>query len=112
MSRSGYLYGSPAVRVVLSVTVIGTAYQMSSLTGIVRAGGATHFVLINDIIFVWGVVIPLSLTMAFVVGAPTWIVFLCLKSDQLLKCIVAVVKVNRYDWIKKLTKEFKPAVAK
>lgn len=93
---------------VLSVTVIGTAYQMSCLTGIVRAGGATHFVLVNDIIFVWGVVIPLSLTMAFVVGAPTWIVFLCLKSDQILKCAVAVVKVNRYDWIKKLTKEFKP----
>lgn len=94
---------------VLSITVIGTAYQMSSLTGIVRAGGATHFVLINDIIFVWVVVIPLSLTMAFVIGAPTWIVFLCLKSDQILKCAVAVVKVNRFDWIKKLTKEFKPA---
>jgi putative MATE family efflux protein len=91
---------------VLSITVIGTAYQMSTLTGIVRAGGATHFVLINDIIFVWGVVIPLSLIMAFVVGAPTWIVFLCLKCDQILKCAVAVVKVNRYDWMKKLTKEF------
>lgn len=92
--------------IVLSVTVIGTAYQMSTLTGIVRAGGATHFVLINDIIFVWVIVIPLSLVMAFVVGAPTWVVFLCLKCDQVLKCAVAVVKVNRYDWIKKLTKEF------
>ncbi|WMJ88955.1 MATE family efflux transporter [Anaerocolumna sp. MB42-C2] len=91
---------------VLSVTVIGTAYQMSTLTGIVRAGGATHFVLINDIIFVWFIVIPLSLIMAFVIGAPTWVVFLCLKCDQILKCAVAVVKVNRYDWIKKLTKEF------
>lgn len=94
---------------VLSITVIGTSYQMSSLTGIVRAGGATHFVLINDIIFVWAVVIPLSLIMAFVVGAPTWVVFLCLKCDQILKCGVAVIKVNRFDWIKKLTKEFKPA---
>lgn len=93
---------------VLSVTVIGTSYQMSSLTGIVRAGGSTKFVLINDIIFVWAVVIPLSLTMAFVIGAPTWVVFLCLKSDQILKCAVAVVKVNRYDWIQKLTKEFHP----
>ena len=95
--------------IVLSITVIGTAYQMSTLTGIVRAGGATHFVLINDIIFVWGIVIPLSLTMAFVIGAPTWVVFLCLKCDQILKCAVAVIKVNRYDWIKKLTKDFKPA---
>jgi putative MATE family efflux protein len=97
-----------ALMIILSVTVIGTAYQMSTLTGIVRAGGATHFVLINDIIFVWGIVIPLSMVMAFIVGAPTWIVFLCLKCDQILKCAVAVVKVNRFDWIKKLTKDFKP----
>lgn len=93
---------------VLSVTVIGTSYQMSSLTGIVRAGGSTHFVLVNDIIFVWVVVIPLSLIMAFTVGAPTWVVFLCLKCDQILKCSVAVIKVNRFDWIRKLAKEFKP----
>ncbi len=95
-----------ALMIVLSITVIGTAYQMSTLTGIVRAGGAVHFVLINDLIFIWGIVIPLSCVMAFVLHAPTWIVFLCLKSDQLLKCIVAVIKVNRYDWIKKLTKDF------
>lgn len=100
-----------ALMTVLSVTVVGTAYQMSSLTGIVRAGGSTHFVLINDAIFVWLVVIPLSLIMAFLVGAPTWVVYLCLKIDQILKCAVAVVKVNRFDWIKKLTKEFKTAEA-
>ncbi len=92
---------------VLSITVVGTSYQMSTLTGIVRAGGATHFVLINDLIFVWIIVIPLSCLAAFVIKAPMWVVFLCLKSDQILKCAVAVVKVNRYDWIKKLTKEFK-----
>ncbi len=94
---------------ILSITVIGTAYQMSTLTGIVRAGGDTHFVLVNDLIFIWGIVIPLSAIMAFVVGAPTWVVFLCLKSDQILKCGVAVIKVNRYNWIKKLTKDFTSA---
>lgn len=96
-----------SLMLVLSITVVGTSYQMSTLTGIVRAGGATHFVLINDLIFVWIVVIPLSCLTAFVIKAPMWVVFLCLKSDQILKCAVAVVKVNRYDWIKKLTKEFK-----
>lgn len=92
--------------IVLSITVVGTAYQMSTLTGIVRAGGATHFVFLNDTIFVWGIVIPLSIFVAFVLKAPTWVVFLCLKSDQILKCAVAVVKVNRYNWIKKLTQDF------
>ncbi len=98
-----------SLMIVLSVTVVGTSYQMSCLTGIVRAGGATHFVLVNDSIFVWLVVIPLSYITAFVVGAPAWVVFLCLKSDQILKCAVAVVKVNRFNWIKQITKEFVPA---
>ncbi len=88
---------------VLSVTVLGTAYQMSVLTGIVRAGGATRFVLYNDLIFVWGVVIPSAMLAAFVFHAPTWIVFACLKCDQILKCAVAVVKVNRFRWIRDLT---------
>ena len=89
---------------VLSVTVIGTAYQMSALTGIVRAGGATRFVLVNDMIFVWLVVIPSAMLAAFVFHAPTWVVFACLKCDQILKCAVAVVKVNRFNWIRNLTK--------
>jgi len=88
---------------VLSVIIVGTSYQMSSLTGIVRAGGATHFVLVNDLIHIWLFVIPSSLLAAFVFHADPVIVFALLKSDQILKCIVAVIKVNRFKWIKNLT---------
>lgn len=90
---------------ILSITIIGTSYQMSSLTGIVRAGGSIYFVLINDLIFVWLVVIPSALIAAFVLQAPTVVVFACLKSDQILKCAVAVVKVNRFKWAKNLTRK-------
>ncbi len=92
-----------AMLTVLSVTLVGTAYQMSSLTGIVRAGGATHFVLVNDLIWVWLVVIPSALIASNIFHASPVIVFACLKSDQILKCIVAVIKVNRFKWIKNLT---------
>ncbi|NJP40345.1 MATE family efflux transporter [Oscillospiraceae bacterium HV4-5-C5C] len=90
---------------ILSVTVIGTAYQMSALTGIVRAGGATRFVLINDLIFVWLWVLPSSALAAFVFKAPPTVVFALLKSDQILKCLVAVVKTNRYTWVHRLTRD-------
>lgn len=87
---------------VLCVTVIGTAYQMSCLTGIVRGGGDTKFVFYNDLIFMWGIVLPSSFIAAFVLElSPVWI-FVCLKADQILKCFVAVVKVNRYRWMKKI----------
>ncbi|MBQ4353685.1 MAG: MATE family efflux transporter [Clostridia bacterium] len=87
---------------VLCVTVVGTAYQMACLTGIVRGGGDTKFVFYNDLIFMWGLVLPSSFLAAFVFElAPVWI-FICLKADQILKCTVAVVKVNRYKWMKKI----------
>lgn len=86
---------------VLSVTVVGTAYQMTCLTGIVRGGGDTNFVFYNDIIFMWGIVLPCSFIAAFVLKLSPVLIFIVLKSDQIIKCLVAVVKVNRYRWIKK-----------
>ena len=85
---------------VLCVTVIGTSYQMPSLTGIIRAGGETDFVFYNDLIFMWGLVLPSSFAAAFLLDLSPVIVFICLKSDQILKCFVAVFKVNRFNWIK------------
>ena len=89
---------------VLSVTIIGTAYEAPSLCGIVSGGGETSFVLKNDIIFMWLIVLPMSILSAFVFKFPVVVTFACLKADQVLKCAVAVVKVNRFNWIKKVTK--------
>ena len=86
---------------ILSVTVVGTSYQMTCLTGIVRGGGDTKFVFYNDIIFMWCIVLPCSFTAAFVLKLPPAYIFVTLKADQILKCFVAVFKVNRYKWIKK-----------
>ncbi|WP_058304118.1 MATE family efflux transporter [Gorillibacterium timonense] len=84
---------------VLSITAVGTAYQMPVLTGIVRSGGDTRFVLYNDFIFMWLIVLPISALCAFVWNLSPMFVFVCLKSDQILKCFVAIVKVNRFRWI-------------
>ncbi len=88
---------------VLSITIVGTAYQMSCLTGIVRAGGATHFVLVNDLIWILGFVLPSAAIATFVFEAAPIVVFALLKSDQILKCSVAAYTVNRFRWIKNLT---------
>ena len=89
---------------ILCVTLIGTAYEATVLGGIVSAGGETDFVFKNDLIFMWGIVLPLSLLSAFVFKLPPPVTFTCLKSDQVLKCAVAAVKVNRYKWIKNVTR--------
>ena len=90
---------------VLTVTGFGSCYQAPSLTGIVRAGGATHFVFMNDTFWVWCVVIPSAAIAAFVFHAHPAVVFALLKGDQIYKCAVAVIKTNRFKWIKTLTRE-------
>ncbi|MBQ2842526.1 MAG: MATE family efflux transporter [Clostridia bacterium] len=89
---------------VLCITVIGTAYEAPCLCGIVSGGGETSFVLKNDIIFMWLIVLPLSALSAFVFKFPVVVTFACLKADQVLKCAVAVVKVNKFNWVKTVTK--------
>ena len=89
---------------VISVTIIGTCYQCACLFGLVKSGGDTGFVFKNDLIFVFLIVLP-SAILATSLNAPAWVVFACLKSDQILKCFVAAVKINRYNWMRNLTKK-------
>ena len=89
---------------ILCVTAIGTAYEMPCLTGIVSGGGDTNFVFFNDIIFMWCIVLPLSALSAFYFKFPPAVTFALLKADQILKCFVAAVKVNRFKWVKVLTR--------
>jgi len=83
----------------------GAVTQKSRLTGIVRGGGDAKFVFINDLISIWGIVLPLSFLAAFVFHWDPAIVLLCLNSDQLFKCGAAAIKANRYTWMKKLTRQ-------
>lgn len=88
---------------VLSVTIIGTCYQAACLFGLVKSGGDISFVFKMDTISVFCVVLP-SAIIAYFLGAPPWVVFACLKCDQILKCIVAVIKINKFNWMKNLTR--------
>ena len=97
------LYSAQFINV-LAVTTVGSCYQASCLFGLVKSGGDVSFVFKNDTIFVFGVVLP-SAIIAALLGAPPWIVFACLKSDQIFKCVVAFVKINSFNWMKNLTRD-------
>ncbi len=88
---------------VLCVTIIGSCYQAPCLFGLVKSGGDVSFVFRNDTIFVFCVVIP-SAAITSMLGCDPWIVFFCLKCDQLFKSIVAFFKIRRYNWMKNLTR--------
>jgi putative MATE family efflux protein len=93
---------------ILAVTIVGTCYQGTCLGGLVKAGGDTSFVFINDTIFIFLLVLPSALIAANIFHSPAWIVFACLKCDEVSKCLVAVVKINRFKWMKNLTRARTP----
>ncbi len=89
---------------VLCVTCIGTSYQMPVNIGIIRGGGDSKFVFINDLISIWGIVLPVSFLAAFAWGLEPYIIVLLLNADQIFKCAAAFIRCNSYKWIKKLTR--------
>lgn len=90
---------------ILSVVIVGMSYQMPTNNGIIRGGGNAMFVVKMDLISIWGIVIPLSFIMAFVVKASPAVVVCCLNADQIFKCIPAFLESHYGNWIRKLTRE-------
>ena len=91
--------------IILSVVYVGMSYQMPTNNGIIRGGGNTMFVVKMDLISIWGIVIPLSLFMAFVVKASPAVVVCCLNADQIFKCVPAFLESHYGNWIRKLTRD-------
>ena len=89
---------------VLGVVSIGSCYQYPASFGIVAGGGDTKYPALVDNIFMWLFTIPFAALSAFVFNFPPVATFCFLKADQVLKCIPNAIKVNRYKWIKVLTR--------
>jgi len=94
-----------AYMLIQSVVLCTMSYQMPVNTGILRGGGDTRFTMIQDIVSIWGIVMPLSLLAAFVWKLSPVVVIMLLNADQGFKCIPACIRVNRYKWIKNLVRE-------
>lgn len=93
-----------AYMIIQSVVLVTMSYQMPTNGGIIRGGGDTCFVMILDLISIWGIVLPFSCLAAFVWRLSPIIVIILLNSDQVFKCVPAFIRVNSYKWIKRLTR--------
>ena len=93
-----------AYMIIQSVVLVTMSYQMPTNGGIIRGGGDTRFVMILDLISIWGIVLPLSCLAAFVWKLSPIAVIMLLNSDQVFKCVPAFIRVNSYKWIKRLTR--------
>ena len=89
----------------LCVVVVFASYQYPVSAGVILGGGNTRYCFIVDTAFIWLCVLPFSALSAFVWKLSPVITFLLLKSDQFLKCIPNSIVVNRYRWVRVLTRK-------
>lgn len=73
--------------------------QCMNMMGILRGGGDVKFAALNDIIFLWFFSLPMGYLCAFVWGVPFPIVFMMIKSDQIIKYITSSYRIHRNQWM-------------
>ncbi|WP_026527693.1 MATE family efflux transporter [Butyrivibrio sp. VCD2006] len=70
--------------------------------GTLRGGGDTRFLMVADIIFLWICSIPLGALAGLVFKWPGFWIYIMLRIDQFIKCIVCVIRLRSGKWIKKI----------
>ncbi len=77
--------------------------NMTTVVGILRAGGDTRFSLFLDGIIIWIVGVPMAYFGAFVFHWPVYLVYLCAMSEEATKWILGINRYFSRKWINNLT---------
>ena len=77
--------------------------NMTTVVGILRAGGDTRFSLFLDGIIIWIVGVPMAYLGAFVFDFPVYLVYLCAMSEEATKWILGINRYFSRKWINNLT---------
>jgi putative MATE family efflux protein len=88
---------------VVSVFLWIRVNNMTTVVGILRAGGDTRFSLFLDGIIIWIVGVPMALLGAFVLHLPVYFVYLCAMSEEAAKWILGLHRYFSRKWINNLT---------
>ena len=71
--------------------------------GVLRGGGDTKILMIADNLFLWVLAIPLGILAGFYLKLPAFWIYICLKSDQIVKTIWAFIRLRSQKWIKRIS---------
>lgn len=94
------------IMIATSIVSIFRALSANILMGILRGGGDNRFVFLLEMSFLWFIAIPLGFIAAFVLKLPIVLVFLIIRSDEILKSFIGAFRVIRGKWIHDVTRDF------
>ena len=70
--------------------------------GVLRGGGDTKFLVYADTSLMWLIAIPLGAAAGLWLKLPSFWIYTCLYSDQILKAVWCTYRLRSGKWIKKI----------
>lgn len=86
----------------VAIVVLFQAANSILTKGTLRGGGDTKFLMVFDILFLWIVSLPLGALAGLVWHLDGFWIYMMLKCDQFLKCIICILRLRSGKWIKKI----------
>ena len=80
------------------------AFDVTNVTGVLRAGGDAKMASFIDIVPLWCVAIPLMALTGLVLDAPTWVVCLAMSGENFIKCPLGLLRFRSRKWINDITR--------
>lgn len=90
--------------VVYAVFMPMRAFDITNITGVLRAGGDARVASLIDIGPLWLAAIPLMALTGLVLHAPTWVVCIAMQAENLLKCPIGLIRFHSRRWINDVTR--------
>lgn len=90
--------------IVYAVFMPMRAFDITNITGVLRAGGDAKAASLIDIGPLWLAAIPLMALTGLVLYAPTWVVCIAMQAENMLKCPIGLVRFRSRKWINDITR--------
>ena len=87
----------------ISIIVVFQGTNSIMTKGVLRGGGDTKMLMLADNVFLWVLAIPLGIFAGFYLKLPPFWIYICLKSDQIVKTVWAFLRLRSKKWIKKIS---------
>ncbi len=88
-----------AMFVILAITYPFRAFNMSMVIGVCRAGGDTRFCAVYDVLFLWVLALPLAAVASFALGAPAWVVYAAVVTEEPFKALLGLWRLRSGKWL-------------
>ena len=100
----GAVQAATYLSIVYAVFMPMRAFDITNITGVLRAGGDAKTASLIDTLPLWLVAIPLMAVTGLVLDAPTWLVCIAMQAENICKCPLGLVRFHSKKWINDITR--------